>query len=531
MSKAAPEWYLKKKNNTQYGPVTIDELIGWARECRIVAGNQASTDQQNWIPVEDIPALQMDWLARRQDGKQFGPFPLSALPALQKHRVLPPEALLSHRHTQETRTMADALLQLQDPPTSSNRTQTATTTIPNAGQAHSKSTPPLIPADSPAPTEAQANMHTTPADSQHQPASATPVTQTSETNPLIGKMQLLQTELDTMREANKIQADQMAQQAREAQTELDTIRTKLENALQQSTERRQQEQQKQNDLQQQIETLQEALAKARHESDHAQTTDATHENTIAELRQQVAFMKKNVSALNGQLLTARHTAAQRAKMLVFAWISVTCITAAGIVMLFGRGCRRETNLPLIEPHTQTQKAPRTAETLPPITARTGEQRNSTTAPHQTSGPATTVSMHELQIQAEGVEITSRNPNMLALRFSAGIFSSLDTLSPEGRSLLDTLARQLPRNRAGWQISIHGHTDNIPMRSTARFADNSELAQARADVVAQHFIRRAGFPTETITTHAGTTAPFPNDTAENRIRNRTVTIEIKRSETN
>jgi flagellar motor protein MotB len=528
MNTPASAWFLKKKNNTLYGPVSIDELSAWARECRIVAGNLISGDKKNWIPVEEIPELEMDWLARRQDGKQFGPFPLSALPALLEHRVLPKDATLTHRHSEENLSMQDALKQIQteDPaetaPLVENRRQTAP--IHETTMEQPENQEPNQPSEEKITLPEQSDIPEEP-----KPAITGP-SQDADVVLLTQEVEILKAQLASMQAREKDLARKRARQKEDAQAEIDAIRAELETALQQTEEQQQHQLQKQQELEIQIEELQKALEEARQETHPPQPQDNTQGTAVEELRQQVAFMKKNMSALNGQLATVRHTAAQRAKMLAVAWITVTCVTAFLIVMFVGRGCRPEKGTAQADARTQQQPATATqqpSEALPPITGQAvAEGRGTGTA---STRPTTTPlpGPHDLDIQIEGISVTARTANSMTIRFEAGIFSSLDTLSTQGRTLLDALARQLPRNLTGWQMTIHGHTDNIPMRSTLRFADNSALALARAEAVAQHFIRRASYPTEAITSRPGTTAPFPNDTEENRIRNRTVTIELQR----
>ena len=501
--KEATEWYLKKKNNTQYGPVSIDELALWAKQCRIVAGNQASQDQEHWTPVEDIPELEMDWFAQRQDGKRYGPFPLAAVTALVEHHVIPDDALLTNRASGETLPMQAALSQRSQQPAPEQATKTAQkdrspgpeTSTPGkqVGTApRNKQTQSTEPKDESSPMSEEA----TPKDNRI-------------TDQVQQEIADLQKQIKDLLRARKEQKQQAEQDIATLQTEFETLKSE-------ALDQHQKAQARQNELATQVEELQEALAAEQASTSRDQEHNSDHKALVDELRQQVAFMKKNTAALHAQLSTAQETAMQRAKMLAGAWVVVTLVTAALIMSLLARGCQRPPQID--HPTSVSQTSPDTSEALPPIIERDSEDR-----PTQQIDAAPPLQ----GIEIEGIEVLSQDADALSLRFNEGIFSSLDTLSTDGRQLLDALARQLPRELAGWKLIIEGHTDDIPLRSTSRFADNEELAKARAEATAQHFKQRAGFPESAIDARPGTTAPFPNDSTANRTRNRTVTIEVKR----
>ncbi len=512
--KDTTEWYIKKKNNNQYGPVPLDDLMQWAAQCRIVAGNEASQDQKVWIPVEDIPELEMDWFAERQDGKRYGPFPLAAVTALVEHRVLPDDAILTHRSSNEMIPMQRAREKLSE----KSPQQTRPTNAEPAKKAPQRATPSTEPA---AETKTRKNENAvTPAQegTAHNPPPEDKRPQEDEqVAQLQAEIKDLQKQIKDLLRAARDQERMAEQQAQQAEQDIGTLQTEFDALKEQAAEQRQQTQAQLQERAEQIEALQETLAKEQAANTRNLAQNRQTESHITDARQQVAFMKKNIAALNAQLATARETAAQRAKMLAGAWVVVTLVTAALILALLGRGCQRtRQELPK---EVQSSALSDETDTLPPIA---DQHRTDNRAPN------TETAAEPLRaINIDGIHIISQDANALSLRFEESIFSSLDNLSPEGRQLLDALARQLPRGLSGWKLEIDGHTDNIPLRSTSRFANNEALAMARANAVAEHFKQRAGFPEEAITARAGSTAPFPNDSAENRQRNRTVTIKLQR----
>ena len=485
------EWYLKKKNNTQYGPVSLPELLQWAKECRIVAGNQISQDRQNWTPVEDIPELEMDWFAERHDGKRYGPFPLDAVDALVEHRVLPHDAILTHRKNGKTLTMDDAMAK-------SKKIETDSPEVPEKDDSvsplHSKAK-----ADSKPPMSRKTENETGRMDGD----STTPSEVLHSGEP--EKVAELQREITDLQKQIESLIQGREEQLNEAEEDVATLHAEFESFKTQAAEQHQEAYAYQQELAAQIEELQEELKKERDAQKQQISIDPQQEERIAELRQQVAFMKKNTAALHAQLTTAQQTATQRAKMLAIAWLVVTLVAAGLILSLFSHGCQR-LDRPTTAPQSETESVSEANADAPQFAPETE--------------PLT-------DIDIEGVEILSQDENSLSLRFDEGIFSSLDTLSEDGRQLLDAIARELPRGLEGWQLIIEGHTDDIPLRSTSRFENNEALAQARASTVAQHFQERAAYPEDAMTIRAGTTAPFPNDSRANRIRNRTVTLQVER----
>lgn len=99
------------------------------------------------------------------------------------------------------------------------------------------------------------------------------------------------------------------------------------------------------------------------------------------------------------------------------------------------------------------------------------------------------------------------------------------LKPEAFSALHLIAEEL-RKYPGHDIKTEGHTDNMPINN-ARFPSNWELSAARAIAVATYFVNQEGIsPTNISTEGFGEFRPaYPNDTPENRAKNRRVNVKI------
>lgn len=95
---------------------------------------------------------------------------------------------------------------------------------------------------------------------------------------------------------------------------------------------------------------------------------------------------------------------------------------------------------------------------------------------------------------------------------------------ESKEILHDIAAVL--NEVTNQIVIEGHTDNLPI-NTYLFGSNWELSTARAVVVTRFLVEHAGVnPTRISAQGYGEYRPIvPNDTAENKAKNRRVNILI------
>lgn len=108
-----------------------------------------------------------------------------------------------------------------------------------------------------------------------------------------------------------------------------------------------------------------------------------------------------------------------------------------------------------------------------------------------------------------------------------------TLSQEGRAsvarvtaMLQDIAQTIPPE-IDWVIRVDGHTDSTPLSGQGRYRDNWELSQARALAVVRYMVDELGFPADRLapTGFAETRPLAPEDTAENRARNRRIELKL------
>ena len=136
------------------------------------------------------------------------------------------------------------------------------------------------------------------------------------------------------------------------------------------------------------------------------------------------------------------------------------------------------------------------------------------------------SMMKEDIQSGAVEVETRNRRIVIRVKEQGSFpSGSATLRPDFVPIMDKI-RDAIKGIEGI-YSVEGHTDDLPI-STARFRSNWELSSARAVSVAHELMKNGDMdPTKfTVKGFAETKPMVPNDSAENRSRNRRVEIVIE-----
>jgi len=125
-------------------------------------------------------------------------------------------------------------------------------------------------------------------------------------------------------------------------------------------------------------------------------------------------------------------------------------------------------------------------------------------------------MVRIYVDARGVTISMGE---------VGFFDSgSDQIKPQGRALLDAIARELAS--LGNHMRVEGHTDNVPINNI-KFPSNWELSTARATAIVSYLIAHFSVSPELLSA-AGYSEYRPvasNDKAEGRARNRRVDIVV------
>lgn len=126
----------------------------------------------------------------------------------------------------------------------------------------------------------------------------------------------------------------------------------------------------------------------------------------------------------------------------------------------------------------------------------------------------------VSIQTEGMKV------IIHIMENASFDSGFAEVRQEFMPVIGRISEMIDNNSG--EVTISGHTDNVPIYN-ARFRSNWELSTSRAVSVAHELLRRADIDDARVivTGHAETRPRAPNDTPENRAKNRRVDISIVR----
>jgi chemotaxis protein MotB len=127
---------------------------------------------------------------------------------------------------------------------------------------------------------------------------------------------------------------------------------------------------------------------------------------------------------------------------------------------------------------------------------------------------------DVSIQTEGMKV------IIHIMENASFDSGFADLRPAFRPVLNKIAKLIDNNSG--QVTVSGHTDDVPIHNV-RFRSNWELSTSRAVSVTHEILKAANIDAErvVVTGHADTRSRAPNDSAENRAKNRRVDISIVR----
>jgi len=131
---------------------------------------------------------------------------------------------------------------------------------------------------------------------------------------------------------------------------------------------------------------------------------------------------------------------------------------------------------------------------------------------------------EAKMTKEGLKITLEEKEGVSFfasgsaEISDGMKKNLNAMMPEFKQLL---------NDKKINILVEGHTDNVPI-ATAQYASNWELSASRASNVVKYLLAQGSLPPQLMAAVGyGEFRPIaPNDTDENRARNRRIVFLIK-----
>ena len=126
----------------------------------------------------------------------------------------------------------------------------------------------------------------------------------------------------------------------------------------------------------------------------------------------------------------------------------------------------------------------------------------------------------VSIQTEGMKV------IVHIMEKASFDSGVADLRPDFVPVLDKIAGLIDTNSG--DITVSGHTDDVPIAND-RYRSNWDLSTSRAVSVAHELLKKADLDPANVmvTGHADTRPRAPNDSTENRAKNRRVDISIVR----
>jgi len=133
---------------------------------------------------------------------------------------------------------------------------------------------------------------------------------------------------------------------------------------------------------------------------------------------------------------------------------------------------------------------------------------------------------EKLITIPGISMEQKK-NEITILFNEGLFNQGDNLKPYQLITLDNISQTLTPYAGKILVKIFGSTDNTPISFSNAFKTNEDLSISRAKAVFDRVYESSRIPREDlmIGSLSESNTLFPNDTPENRKKNRTVFIKI------
>src|SRR5438045_2609220 len=77
---SSQSWFLRKhQDGFVFGPISFDQLAGWASAAQVAPQDIVSTDQTTWLKAPMVPQLAMAWLVEVTSEHYYGPTTVGAI--------------------------------------------------------------------------------------------------------------------------------------------------------------------------------------------------------------------------------------------------------------------------------------------------------------------------------------------------------------------------------------------------------------------------------------------------------------------
>lgn len=139
---------------------------------------------------------------------------------------------------------------------------------------------------------------------------------------------------------------------------------------------------------------------------------------------------------------------------------------------------------------------------------------------------------QIKISIPGVRVSAKDDQTILI-FETGLFLHKTQLRPEVKTTLDLLAKELQPHIGNILVTVEGRTDALPIISGWIYRDNVSLGLQRAVTVIDYLRLKGQLPAKMFKASSvgESNSLYPNDTLDNRLRNRTVVIRITTLEGN
>ncbi len=187
-----------------------------------------------------------------------------------------------------------------------------------------------------------------------------------------------------------------------------------------------------------------------------------------------------------------------------------------IAQEFSPGTPNPTPMNVVRQHTVDSSR----NTLDALSRQKAEEDAKTQADRLRRALAEEISEGAVALELNGARVTIR------VLERASFASASDEVRTDFLPTLRKIAGLIVTNDGS--VTVSGHTDNLPI-STERFRSNWDLSTARAVSVAHELLQAANLDESRflVIGHADTRPQAPNDSPENRAKNRRVEISITR----
>src|SRR6266849_2783223 len=90
-------WFLRKhQGGSVFGPISFDQLAGWASSAQVAPQDVVSTDQETWLNAPMVARLGMDWLVEVTSEPYYGPTTVGAIQQFIRHGHINPDTFVIH---------------------------------------------------------------------------------------------------------------------------------------------------------------------------------------------------------------------------------------------------------------------------------------------------------------------------------------------------------------------------------------------------------------------------------------------------